>query len=158
MFKCMNSLRTVKSIQHKLVLNQETEQKMLISSHYNLLLTSLFVLFCTDTPKRGRRNQNSFTVHLTYLKFIYSEKATKICEISAVNLTGTPQDKSKVEILQKFVAFSEYMNFIKHAGTLNYFGLFFHPPHLTFFSIYLSVPFRMCIPCMLNRYTHLLDR
>ena len=40
------------------------------------------------------------------LKFIYSEKATKICEISTVGLTGTAYDKSMVEILQNFVAFS----------------------------------------------------
>ena len=47
------------------------------------------------------------------LKFIYSEKATKFCEISlsTLFLTDTTQDKSKVEILQNFVAFSEYMNF-----------------------------------------------
>ena len=30
------------------------------------------------------------------------EKATKFCEISTVDLTGTTQDKSKVVILQKF--------------------------------------------------------
>ena len=46
------------------------------------------------------------------VKFIYSEKATKFCEISTLLLTGTTQDKSKVEISQNFVAFSEYMNFI----------------------------------------------
>ena len=45
------------------------------------------------------------------VKFIYSEKAAKFCEISILLLTGTTQDKSKVEILQNFVAFSEYMNF-----------------------------------------------
>ena len=45
------------------------------------------------------------------LKFIYSEKATKFCEIFTLLLTGTTQDKSKVKILQNFVAFSEYMNF-----------------------------------------------
>ena len=45
------------------------------------------------------------------LKFIYSEKATKFCKISTVDLTVTTQDKSTVEISQKFVAFSEYMNF-----------------------------------------------
>ena len=45
------------------------------------------------------------------VKFIYSEKATKFCEISTLLLTGTNKDKSKVEILQNFVAFSEYMNF-----------------------------------------------
>ena len=46
------------------------------------------------------------------LKFIFSEKATKFCEISTVDLTITKEDKSEVEILQNFVAFSEYMNFI----------------------------------------------
>ena len=45
------------------------------------------------------------------IKFIYSEKTTKFCEISILLLTGTTQDKSKVEISQNFVAFSEYMNF-----------------------------------------------
>ena len=45
------------------------------------------------------------------LKFIYSEKATKFCEISTVDLSYVVPVKSTVEILQKFVAFSEYMNF-----------------------------------------------
>ena len=45
------------------------------------------------------------------LKFIYSEKATKFCEIFTLLLTGTTQDKSKVKISQNFVTFSEYMNF-----------------------------------------------
>ena len=42
---------------------------------------------------------------LRLVKFIYSEKATEFCKISAVNLTSTTWDKSKVEILQN-VAFS----------------------------------------------------
>ena len=46
------------------------------------------------------------------LKFIYSEKATKFCEISTVDSTVTTWKFTKVEISQKFVAFSEYMNFI----------------------------------------------
>ena len=45
------------------------------------------------------------------LKIIYSEKATKFCEIFSLLLTGTTSDKSKVKILQNFVAFSEYINF-----------------------------------------------
>ena len=45
------------------------------------------------------------------LKFIYSEKATKYCEISTIDLTVTTLNKSTVEISQNFVAFSEYMNF-----------------------------------------------
>ena len=45
------------------------------------------------------------------LKFVYSEKATKVCEISTLLLSTVPTDKSKLEISQNFVAFSEYMNF-----------------------------------------------
>ena len=49
--------------------------------------------------------------HLTFLKFIYSEKATKFCEISTVDLSYVVPVKSTVEISQNFEAFSEYMNF-----------------------------------------------
>ena len=45
------------------------------------------------------------------LKFIYSEKATKFCEISTVDLSYIVPVKSTVEISQNFVAFSEYRNF-----------------------------------------------
>ena len=50
---------------------------------------------------------------MTYVvvKFIYSEKATKFCEISTLLLTVCTVVKSEVEISQNFVAFSEYMNF-----------------------------------------------
>ena len=46
------------------------------------------------------------------VKFMYSEKATKFCEITTLLLSYKVPVKSKVEILQNFVAFSEYMNFI----------------------------------------------
>ena len=46
------------------------------------------------------------------VKFVYSEKATKFREISTLLLSTIHTDKSKVEISQNFVAFSEYMNFI----------------------------------------------
>ena len=46
----------------------------------------------------------------TYLKIIYSEKATKLCKISTVDLSYVVQVKSTVEISQNFVAFSNYMN------------------------------------------------
>ena len=49
----------------------------------------------------------------TSLKFIYSEKATKFCEIFTLLLSYVVPVKSKVEISQNFVAFSEYMNFSK---------------------------------------------
>ena len=44
------------------------------------------------------------------LKFIYSEKATKFCEISTNYLTYVLPVKWLVEISQNFVAFSEYIN------------------------------------------------
>ena len=50
---------------------------------------------------------NSF---LTPLKFIYSEKVTKFCKISTKYLSYGLPFKELVEILQNFVAFSEYMN------------------------------------------------
>ena len=46
------------------------------------------------------------------LKFIYSEKATKFCEIFSLLLTTALIVKSKGKNSQNFVAFSEYMNFI----------------------------------------------
>ena len=45
------------------------------------------------------------------LKFIYSDKATKFCEISTVDLSYVVPVKSTVEISQNFVTFSEYMKF-----------------------------------------------
>ena len=42
---------------------------------------------------------------------IYSEKTTKFCEISTLLLSFVVPVKSKVEISQNLVAFSEYMNF-----------------------------------------------
>ena len=46
------------------------------------------------------------------LKFIYSEKAKKFCEIFTLLLSYVVPVKSKVKISQNSVAFSEYMNFI----------------------------------------------
>ena len=48
---------------------------------------------------------------LMTLKFIYSEKATKFCEIFTLFLTTVHTVRSNVKILQNFVAFSECMNF-----------------------------------------------
>ena len=45
------------------------------------------------------------------LNFIYSEKVTKFWEISTVDLSYVVPVIFRVEILQNFVAFSEYMNF-----------------------------------------------
>ena len=51
------------------------------------------------------------TMHIDLLKFIYSEKATKFCEIFTLLLTTVHTVKGKVKIFQNFVVFSEYMNF-----------------------------------------------
>ena len=45
------------------------------------------------------------------VKFIYSEKSTKCCEIITLLLSYVVPVKSKVKVLQNFVAFSEHMNF-----------------------------------------------
>ena len=45
-------------------------------------------------------------------KLIHSEKATKFCEISTVDLSYVVPVKSTVKISQNFVVFSEYMNFM----------------------------------------------
>ena len=42
---------------------------------------------------------------------MYSEKATKFCEIFTLLLSYVVPVKSKMKISQNFVAFSEYMNF-----------------------------------------------
>ena len=51
------------------------------------------------------------------VKFIYSEKATTFCELFTLLLSYVVLVKSKVKISQNFVAFSEYMNFIKFECT-----------------------------------------
>ena len=53
---------------------------------------------------------NNLLKQFARLKFIYSEKATKLHEISTLLLSVCIVDKSKVEV--NFVAFSEYTNFI----------------------------------------------
>ena len=45
------------------------------------------------------------------IKFIYSEKATKFCEISTLLLSCVVPVKSKFKTSQNSVTFSEYMNF-----------------------------------------------
>ena len=45
------------------------------------------------------------------LKFTYSEKPTKFCEIFTLLLSYVVPVKSEVKISQNFVGFSEYVNF-----------------------------------------------
>ena len=79
--------------------------------HWRFSSSSIGILqadFCIGIPV-GKEDgfRNWFNV-----KFIYSEKATKFSEISTLLLTTVHTVKSKVEISQNFVVFSEYMNFI----------------------------------------------
>ena len=54
------------------------------------------------------------TSFIYFLKFIYSEKATKFLQNLPLTFDySTYTVKSKVKISQNFVAFSEYMNFKK---------------------------------------------
>ena len=46
-----------------------------------------------------------------FVKFIYFEKAAKFYEISIIYMSYVVPVKSKVEILQNFLAFTEFMNF-----------------------------------------------
>ena len=63
--------------------------------------------------KTNNKNHTDFPMLNVKLKFIYSEKATKFCEIFTLLLTTEHTVKSKVKISQHFVAFSEYMNFTR---------------------------------------------
>ena len=63
-----------------------------------------YVFFCPVT-------KDLITKKNYLIKFIYSEKAIKFCEISTVDLFYVVTFKSTVEISQNFVDFWEYMNF-----------------------------------------------
>ena len=59
-----------------------------------------------ETAQKGEKY---YKVEFSLLTFIYSEKAKKFCEISTLLFFYAVPVKSKVEILQHFVAFSEYI-------------------------------------------------
>ena len=70
-----------------------------------------------------------------YVKFIYSEKDIKFCEISTVLLAYVVPVKSKVEISQNFVAFSEYISFnASDSGWYNFFSVLEYDAHDSFFE------------------------
>ena len=52
------------------------------------------------------------------MKLLYSEKATKFCEIFTLLFTVCTVVKSKVKFSQNFVTFSEYMNFTVDAAII----------------------------------------
>ena len=69
---------------------------------------------CSVVCSDNLTNNPLAMVNNCVLKFIYSEKATKFCEIFTLILSYVVPVKSKVKILQHFVAFSEYINFNSH--------------------------------------------
>ena len=64
------------------------------------------------------------------VKFIYSEKATKFCEIFPLLLTVCTVVKCKGKISQNFVAFSEYMNFNLLDKTIQIYRTWLAGPYL----------------------------
>ena len=64
-----------------------------------------------DTPRIFDWRMSIRGRFMIFLKFIYSEKATKFCKIFTLLLSYVVPVKSKVKISQNFVAFSEYVNF-----------------------------------------------
>ena len=74
-----------------------------------MYISGLLLKYFTFKPS----NSNSLAeqTQICTVKFVYSDKATKFCGISTLLLSTLHTDKSKVEISQNFVAFSEYMNF-----------------------------------------------
>ena len=65
----------------------------------------------TDEPVQLTPDDQYGFLFLFFIKFIYSEKATNFCEISTIDLSYVVTVKSTMEILQKFLALSEFMNF-----------------------------------------------
>ena len=82
----------------------------------NLIYQRRQIPLTFETLKREiQKYYNSFAnvrffYYFIHLKFIYSDKATKFCEISTCSSYVVPV-KNKVKISQSFVAFSEYINF-----------------------------------------------
>ena len=72
------------------------------------IVQDTFYAFILNCMKASRL---SFVPSVTVVKFIYSEKATKFCEIFSLLLTTVHTVKSKLKISQNFVAFSKYVNF-----------------------------------------------
>ena len=62
--------------------------------------------------------KNAMYCQALEIKFIYSENATKFCEIFPLLLTTVHTVKSKGKISQNFVAFSYNMNFIMNPSSV----------------------------------------
>ena len=84
----------------------DSNDKMFLLKMYAITWTT----WDTSHRQKATRVKDIQCDFITTVKFIFSEKATKFCEISTLLLSVCTVDKSKVEISQKYVAFSEYMN------------------------------------------------
>ena len=84
------------------------------SGHFELVIYGYFFinLFTAYNSGTVKKFMNVYETP-PFVKFIYSEKATKFCEIFPLLLSYVVPVKSKGKISQNFVAFSEYMNFRK---------------------------------------------
>ena len=101
---------------HKGVINdKKTKQRAMMSGLWTRLLS--LVTYVLSLPQSCQMFEKYFSptvcaiLIIFILQFIYSEKATKFCEIFTLLLTTVHAVKSKLKISQNFVAFSEYMNF-----------------------------------------------
>ena len=84
--------------------------------NYEKTASLLKVIAASQTPNDSGEDKHTIVRALymfSQLKFIYSEEATKFCEIFPLFLTTVHTVKSKGKISQNFVAFSENMNFIE---------------------------------------------
>ena len=70
----------------------------------------IYLMHCTVSFYLQTIGPNLDNAAVVKLKFIHSEKDTQFCEIYILDLSYVAMVKSTVEILQTFVAFSEYMN------------------------------------------------
>ena len=84
-----------------------------LPNHWSTTINAVFEFSIQFFISNARKIKcdSSLENHILNIKFIYSEKATNFCEISTIDLSYVVQVKSTVEILQNFLAFSEYMNF-----------------------------------------------
>ena len=93
--------------------------------------------FCYNNYLKSKKSRLFFKI---LVEFIYSEKATKFCQISTVDLYYVVTITYTVEISQNFVAFSEYMNFT--------------------YSLFMNIPFNFNSPSLiptLYNHAHLLS-
>ena len=128
---------------------------------FTIIFRSKILFFVTYSILTGQ-TKVEFVIYWV-LKFIYSEKATKFCEISTLILSYVVPVKSKVKISPKFVAFSEYMNFntffflnyiLTYMRGKYYLHVFFHILHGFIFilSFHYDIPFSFYCFFQLNLF------